>query len=135
MSTNCNKRETQLTLFSLLGGFLILLIGVLYIAFEQSLLAQSSTSKEDLEAAEADYVSRLILGAQVGLVALAMLVTRSSVASLQAKTGLPLGTQILGWITLGKCTSFPFHLTQHQTSHCALGWLREASIRTLPAFI
>ncbi|CAK1363644.1 unnamed protein product [Cercospora beticola] len=92
----------------LLGGFLILLIGVLYIAFEQSLLVQSSTSKEDLEAAEADYVSRLILGAQVGLVALAMLVTRSSVASLQAKTGLPLGTQILGWITLVTSLILPF---------------------------
>ncbi|GIZ43827.1 hypothetical protein CKM354_000704000 [Cercospora kikuchii] len=92
----------------LLGGFLILLIGVLYIALEKSLLVQSSTSKEDLEAAEADYVSRLILGAQVGLVALAMLVTRSSVASLQAKTGLPLGTQILGWITLVTSLILPF---------------------------
>lgn len=41
-------------------------------------------------------------GSQVGLVALAMLVTRSSVASLQAKQGLPLGTQVVGWVTLGK---------------------------------
>ncbi len=31
-----------------------------------------------------------------------MLVTRSSVASLQAKQGLPLGTQMVGWLTLGE---------------------------------
>ena len=31
------------------------------------------------------------------------MVTRSSVASLQAKQGLPLGTQMVGWITLSEC--------------------------------
>lgn len=31
-----------------------------------------------------------------------MVVTRSSVASLQAKQGLPLGAQVVGWFTLGK---------------------------------
>lgn len=31
-----------------------------------------------------------------------MVVTRSSVASLQAKAGLPLGAQVTGWIVLGK---------------------------------
>lgn len=66
-------------------------------------------SKHRLSAAEADGVSRVILGLQVGLVALAMLVTRSSVASLQTKQGLPLGTQIAGWATLGKyCSGFFF---------------------------
>ncbi|USW54761.1 Putative sulfatase, GPI ethanolamine phosphate transferase 1 [Septoria linicola] len=89
--------DSNLILF---GGFLILLIGVLYIAFEKSLLVQTAQSKEGLQAAEADVVSRSILGAQVGLVGLAMLVTKSSVASLQAKTGLPLGTQLAGWVTL-----------------------------------
>jgi hypothetical protein len=34
-----------------------------------------------------------------------MIVTRSSVASLQAKKGLPLGTQVVGWFTLGKFNS------------------------------
>lgn len=104
-----------------LGGFLILLLGVLYLAFEKSLLASTAPSKQGLAAQKADGTSRIILGVQVssyvspsscgcqklirakvGLVALAMLVTRSSVASLQAKQGLPLGTQVIGWFTLGK---------------------------------
>jgi hypothetical protein len=74
----------------------------LYIAFEKRLLVQT-----ELSAADADGVSRAILGLQVGLVALAMLVTRSSMVSLQRKQGLPLGTQIAGWATLGKyCLDF-----------------------------
>jgi GPI ethanolamine phosphate transferase 1 len=36
---------------------------------------------------------------------LAVLVTRSSVASLQAKQGLPLGTQLVGWLTLSMLLS------------------------------
>lgn len=88
---------------SQLGGFLILLLGVLYIAFEKTLLVQASQTSKNVAADTADDgVSRLILGGQVGLVAVAMFVTRSSVASLQAKRGLPLGTQVVGWVTLGK---------------------------------
>lgn len=108
----------------MLGGFLILIIGALYIAFEKSLLVPAAQAKEGLGSAKADTLSRSILGVQVskcsgvvasetllttglqqvGLIALAMLVTRSSVASLQTKQGLPLGTQAVGWITLGKST-------------------------------
>lgn len=40
---------------------------------------------------------------QVGMILLALIVTRSSVASLQAKQGLPLGNQVLGWAILGEC--------------------------------
>ena len=46
--------------------------------------------------------SRIILGAQVGLILLAMIVTRSSVTSLQAKQGLPMGNQIVGWLVLSR---------------------------------
>ena len=92
----------------LLGGLLILIIGILYIALEKSLLVQLAPSKDGLGSAKADSLSRLILGVQVGLVALAMIVTRSSVASLQAKQGLPLGTQIVGWITLIASLVVPF---------------------------
>jgi len=85
-----------------LGGLLILILGILYIAFEKSLLVPAAPTKDGVNSAKADSLSRSILGVQVGLIALAMLVTRSSVASLQAKRGLPLGTQVVGWITLGK---------------------------------
>lgn len=44
--------------------------------------------------------SRTILGAQVGLIGLAMFVTSSSVRSLQAKQGLPAGNQLVGWLVL-----------------------------------
>ena len=37
---------------------------------------------------------------KVGLVGLAMFVTRSSVLSLQARKGLPLGAQVIGWLVL-----------------------------------
>ena len=91
-----------------LGGFLILLIGVLYIAFEKTLLTRTATSKTGFQPAKVDALSRTILGAQVGLVVLAMAVTRSSVASLQAKQGLPLGTQMVGWFTYVASLVVPF---------------------------
>lgn len=55
---------------------------------------------------------------QVGLIALAMLVTRSSVASLQTKQGLPLGTQAVGWITLGASTFCFFPSYSFNLCHC-----------------
>ncbi|OQO02671.1 GPI ethanolamine phosphate transferase 1 [Cryoendolithus antarcticus] len=91
-----------------LGGFLILLLGLLYITFEKSLLVSTSPSNSGLAAPKPDGLSRAILGGQIGLIALAMLVTRSSVTSLQAKQGLPLGTQILGWVTLIASFLLPF---------------------------
>lgn len=36
------------------------------------------------------------------MILLAVIVTRSSAASLQAKQGLPLGNQVVGWFVLGK---------------------------------
>lgn len=79
-----------------------MIIGVLYIALEKSLLTRSAPSASGLGSAKADELSRILVGVQVGLVALAIIVTRSSVASLQAKQGLPFGTQMVGWITLSK---------------------------------
>ena len=76
------------------------LVGVLYLLFEKSILsspAQSTQSRSGL-----DNLSRSILGIQVGLIVLAMIVTRSSVASIQAKRGLPVGNQVVGWLVLGK---------------------------------
>lgn len=53
--------------YSLVGGLLILLMGVLYIAFEKSLLVKTAPSQEGLGAAHADSLSRMILGVQVSL--------------------------------------------------------------------
>ncbi|OTA37410.1 hypothetical protein BTJ68_02235 [Hortaea werneckii EXF-2000] len=108
-----NKVEDANLIF--LGGLLILTLGVLYIAFEKSLIASAAPSGSGLGAPKADGLSRSILGVQVGLVALAMIVTRSSVTSLQAKQGLPLGTQLVGWATLVASLVVPFfHALQPQ---------------------
>lgn len=74
----------------------MVLVGVLYILFEKSILSSTTSSKQ----ASLDGLSATLLGVQIGLIMLAMIVTRSSVASLQAKTGLPFGNQVVGWMIL-----------------------------------
>ena len=74
----------------------MVLIGVLYILFEKSILSSPIHGKQ----ASLDGLSGTLLGVQVGLIMLAMIVTRSSAASLQAKRGLPLGNQVVGWTIL-----------------------------------
>ena len=71
--------------------------GVLYLAFEKKLAPLSAGA---LASGDKSKFSRNVMGIQVGQIVLAMLVTRSSVASLQAKQGLPLGNQIIGWLVL-----------------------------------
>jgi phosphatidylinositol glycan class N len=92
----------------LLGGLITVVVGTAYILLEKSMLVQTDPSNTGLASSKPDSISRTIMGVQVGLVALAMLVTRSSVFSLQAKQGLPLGTQIVGWITLIASFVVPF---------------------------
>lgn len=55
---------------------------------------------------EQDVVSSVILGAQTGLVVLAMIVTRSSVITLQKREGLGTGNLYVGWFTLCKSKAF-----------------------------
>ena len=74
------------------------LVGVLYLLFEKSILSSTVGSTKSLSGL--DSLSRSILGIQVGLIVLAMIVTRSSVASIQAKRGLPVGNQMVGWLVL-----------------------------------
>lgn len=83
----------------------MLLVGLLYITYEKSIIAQAKPNGKGLASAGPDNISKVVLGVQIGLVALAMIVTRSSVASLQAKTGLPLGTQVVGWAVFGEFSS------------------------------
>ncbi|EKG17393.1 Type I phosphodiesterase/nucleotide pyrophosphatase/phosphate transferase [Macrophomina phaseolina MS6] len=92
----------------LVGGFLMFVVGALYLVFEKSIIAQSTATKKGLGSPKADALSRTILGSQVGLIALAMLVTKSSVVALQAKEGLPLGSQVVGWVVLVASLILPF---------------------------
>ncbi|KAL9598605.1 MAG: hypothetical protein Q9179_003858 [Wetmoreana sp. 5 TL-2023] len=78
----------------LVGGFLMASVGLLYLLFEKSVLSASSSARGELSSPRADGLSKNILGAQIGLIMLAMIITRSSVASLQAKRGLPLVTSL-----------------------------------------
>lgn len=77
------------------------LTGVLYLMFEDAILGKSSVAPKS-PAAVSTVGSRIIVGTQVGLVLLALLVTRSSVSFLQARQGLPLGNQVVGWGVLGR---------------------------------
>lgn len=76
------------------------LTGILYLLFEKSILA--STGNEEHSSTSIDHLSRGILGVQIGLIILAMAVTKSSVASIQTKQGLPFGNQFIGWAILGE---------------------------------
>ncbi|KAK4958616.1 Glycosyl phosphatidyl inositol anchor synthesis, partial [Elasticomyces elasticus] len=100
-----------------LGGLLMFLLGALYIVFEKNMLVQARRVSDGLDLFGSNGLSRLILGGQVGLVALAVLVTRSSVASLQAKRGLPLGTQTMGWTVLVTSLVLPFLHGLRPNSH------------------
>jgi len=88
----------------LLGGGIMFLMGLAYMIFGTT-ISDGVPKGQTLGAAvlansSRDVVSKSIIGAQVGLIALSMIVTSSSVRSLQQKQGLPLGNQILGWSIL-----------------------------------
>lgn len=91
------KQENLNTI--ILGGALMIAVGLLYLAFEDRVLSDFSTTVSKTKQPRKE-ISRALLGVQVGLVALAVVVTRSSVLSLQAKQGLPRGNQVVGWLVL-----------------------------------
>lgn len=88
------------------GGVLVAGVGILYMLFEHSITTQSRT--EHAAATPLDYIARTVMGFQIGLIVLAIIVTRSSIASLQSKRGLPLGSQVTGWLTLILSLALPF---------------------------
>jgi GPI ethanolamine phosphate transferase 1 len=57
------------------------------------------------------------MGTQIGIILLAILVTRSSITSLQAKQGLPLGNQVTGWLVLITSLGLPFVHRIRPNSH------------------
>ncbi|KAK1142291.1 Glycosyl phosphatidyl inositol anchor synthesis [Aspergillus melleus] len=95
------------------GALLMFFTGFLYLLFEDSILRQSKTSA--LSATSSG--SRTIMGIQLGMVLLALIVTRSSATALQAKEGLPMGNQVVGWIVLVSSLSLPFFHRLYPNSH------------------
>ncbi|CRK26272.1 hypothetical protein BN1708_014447 [Verticillium longisporum] len=94
-----NKVEN--TAFVVLGGLAMAAIGLAYLGFEDRLLAAPSTKNQTIQGRTTNLpIARALTGVQVGLVLLAVIVTRSSSLSLQARQGLPLGNQIIGWIVM-----------------------------------
>jgi GPI ethanolamine phosphate transferase 1 len=87
------------------GGLLMFSAGALYLLYEYEI---TSRSRSRTSAASPTYLSRMILGVQLGVILLTIVVTRSSVAYLQAKRGLPLGNQVVGWVSLVSSMFLPF---------------------------
>lgn len=87
------------------GGLLMLAAGLGYLIFEKQITARSRSGKSRTQV---NNLSRGIMGIQIGIVLLTVLVTRSSVASIQAKQGLPLGNQVIGWLCLISSLILPF---------------------------
>jgi phosphatidylinositol glycan class N len=77
----------------------MVVVGLLYLILEDFVLADFTWPTTQ---SAKNNTSRTLVGVQTGLTLLAIIVTRSSALSLQAKQGLPLGNQILGWIVLGE---------------------------------
>ncbi|PBP16336.1 phosphatidylinositolglycan class N [Diplocarpon rosae] len=89
------------------GGCLMVGVGVAYLFFEDKLLSRAKPAGNSARPAD-NGLSRALIGAQIGFIVLAILVTRSSVLSLQAKQGLPRGNQIVGWNILVLPLLMPF---------------------------
>jgi len=60
--------------------------GTVYLLFERDVTSRSRSKKS---ATTPTYLSRMIMGMQVGIILLTVLVTRSSVTSIQSKQGPP----------------------------------------------
>ncbi|KAJ5108903.1 GPI ethanolamine phosphate transferase 1 [Penicillium angulare] len=98
------------------GGLLMFFTGLLYLMFEDSILGKSSSAPKTTGAVST-LGSRIIMGVQVGLVLLALVVTRSSISFLHARQGLPLGNQVVGWGVLGLSVILPFFHRLYPNSH------------------
>ncbi|KAK8011339.1 GPI ethanolamine phosphate transferase 1 [Apiospora arundinis] len=97
--------KTENVTLIMLGGSLMVAAGIGYLLFEDKLIADLSRSKGP---SKSNYISRTLIGVQIGLVLLAMFVTRSSALSLQARTGLPRGNQVVGWLVMIISLLMPF---------------------------
>ncbi|OTA90287.1 hypothetical protein M434DRAFT_398066 [Hypoxylon sp. CO27-5] len=118
----------------MLGGLLMAAVGILYLIFEDKILADFSGSKKSNIAKKGNQLSRALIGVQTGLVLLAMIVTRDSALSLQAKTGLPRGNQAVGWLVLVVSFLMPF-AHRLQPNHHYLHRLLVIFLTCAPTFV
>jgi phosphatidylinositol glycan class N len=93
------------------GGVVMFLTGVLYLLFEDNIIGNCGRN------AIGRVGSRVIMGIQIGMVLLALIVTRSTVTSLQARQGVPFGNIVVGWIVLVASLSLPFFHRLYPNSH------------------
>ncbi|KAJ2971937.1 hypothetical protein NQ176_g7442 [Zarea fungicola] len=100
----------------LAGGASMVIIGLLYLLFEESVLSDFTKRSRNAKSLS-NPLSRTLMGTQIGLTVLAMIVTRSSALSLAAKTGLPLGNQVVGWTVLITSLLMPFAHRLQPNSH------------------
>ncbi|KAF4453077.1 GPI ethanolamine phosphate transferase 1 [Fusarium albosuccineum] len=98
----------------LVGGGFMAVIGLAYLVLEDFILSDFSSFKSKTRRL---HTSRTLLGAQIGLIMLAMIVTRSSALSLQAKLGLPRGNQAVGWVVLVVSLLMPLAYRLQPNSH------------------
>ncbi|KIX02331.1 uncharacterized protein Z518_08272 [Rhinocladiella mackenziei CBS 650.93] len=87
------------------GGLLMVGAGLIYLYFEHDISSQSRSKTID---SQPNTPSRILMGLQIGIILLTVIVTRSSIASLQAKKGLPLGNQVVGWFVFVASVILPF---------------------------
>ncbi|KAJ5807112.1 glycosyl phosphatidyl inositol anchor synthesis [Penicillium riverlandense] len=96
------------------GAFLMFFTGVLYLLFEDAIIGHRGSSSQ---ASLSSLGARIIMGSQIGMILLALVVTRSSVFSLQARQGLPFGNLVVGWFVLVASLASPFLHRLYPNSH------------------
>ncbi|KFA61569.1 hypothetical protein S40285_04015 [Stachybotrys chlorohalonatus IBT 40285] len=84
----------------LAAGILMVLVGIFYLAFESFVLADFTRNSSQPAQTSGTGIGRVLTGAQIGLIIVAMIVTHSTSLSLELKQGLPLGNQVVGWLVL-----------------------------------
>ncbi|PWY66844.1 GPI-anchor [Aspergillus sclerotioniger CBS 115572] len=97
------------------SGLLMFFTGLLYLLFEDYVLGRKSSAQSSIAISSCG--ARTIMGTQLGMVLLALIVTRSSATSLQAKQGLPFGNQVVGWFVLVASLLLPFLYRLYSNSH------------------
>lgn len=89
----------------------MVVVGIMYLIFEDFVLAEFTWTTKSTPK-KPNHVTRMLVGVQIGLTILSILITRSTVLSMQSKNGVPPGNQAVGWLVLGKTqlvSTVPLH--------------------------